>query len=98
MTVLPSGHFVVSDEDIQRVEEELATRGQKCSSENARPRRAPMFEKHRLAGGLQTCLRYGRGWMRHIGRTGGRPTREEAACRAWEAYRVNKRHAGRHGH
>ncbi len=60
-----------------------------------------MGEAHRLAGrmgGLQTSFRYGHGWMCEIGRKGGRPTREEAARKAWNHYNASLKHAGRRGH
>lgn len=42
-------------------------------------------------GGLQTYLRYGSAHMSTIGRKGGRPTRQEAAYKAWNAYDARRK-------
>lgn len=58
-------------------------------------------DRHHVAGrlgGLQTYMRYGTVHMIQIGHKGGRPTRQEAAHRAWERIKVAKKHAGRTRH
>jgi hypothetical protein len=60
-----------------------------------------MSEKHRNAGqigGLETWLRFGSGHMREIAHHGGRPTRKEAAQKAWAIQSGCEKRAGRHGH
>lgn len=60
-----------------------------------------MSEKHRDAGrigGLQTWLRFGSEHMQQIACRGGRPTRQEAAERAWTTQKACEKRAGRHGH
>ncbi len=63
--------------------------------------RLRMSERHRSAGrigGLQTYLRFGSGHMREIAHRGGRPTRQEAAEKAWEIQKTRQKRAERHGH
>ena len=65
------------------------------------PRRVARSEKHRDAGrigGIQTWLRFGSKHMQEIARRGGRPTREEAAERAWDTQKACNERAGRYGH
>lgn len=60
-----------------------------------------MSEKHHNAGrigGLQTWLRYGSDHMQRIACGGGRPTRQEAAERAWDTQKACQKRAGRRGH
>lgn len=57
--------------------------------------------RHRLAGrigGIRTYMRYGSVYMSQIGHKGGRPTREEAACKAWKTYQADRKRAGWRGH
>jgi len=64
------------------------------------PKRVSTSEKHRNAGrlgGLQTWLRFGSDHLQEIARHGGRPTRQEAAEKAWRTYILCRERAGQRG-
>jgi len=88
---------------VSRVKKQISPHlGKMAGMKNkVKSKEAGKSEKHRDAGrigGLQTWLQFGNSYMQQVARRGGRPTRQEAAEKAWRTDILYREHAGRHGH